>query len=686
MKKKKSDKTNNSDLRNKAEKALNADAQPIDKLPDEEVRKLALELQVHQIELEMQNEELRNAHVELNKSHDEYISLYDFAPVGYLTISEKGLILRANLKFALMLSMECGSLIKKPFSRFMTRESADKYYLLLRHALETKEHIMCEVEMVKRDGTTFYAQLECADEQEGGGNVNQYRITITDISNLKNSEQRFRSMVSNIPGVVYRCLHDKHWTMEYISDAIEELVGYCASDFVGNSVRSFAAIIHPDDREMVASTVNEAISKKQPFIIYYRVSHKDGDVIHVYEKGQGVFDKNGETLFLDGAIFDITDKKMMEAAILQSEKMKSIGTITAGISHEFNNILNIISGNVQLLQMDYKDHRKLMDSLSIIKKSIDNGSSITDRMCEFTHREADTMDFVSADINKLLTQSVEFLMPRWRNMAQACGINYNMDMEGMKKEVPSILCNPLEIRDVFTNIINNALDAMPNGGRISFRTWSKDDTVFVSITDIGKGMSGDVKRDVFDPFFTTKRPEGTGLGMSTSYSKVVRHGGKIEVDSEEGKGSTFTLQFPTTIETASPITTPKPKPETKVKKLSILVVDDEEEICNMLDEFLSRSGHKVKAVYSGAGAIALVKRERFDLVLCDLAMPDVFGYDVIKFINKLEKRPKIGIITGWGGTLKPMNDEEFKVDFIIRKSFELLELTKHMNDVFGADS
>jgi len=158
------------------------------------------------------------------------------------------------------------------------------------------------------------------------------------------------------------------------------------------------------------------------------------------------------------------------------------------------------------------------------------------------------------------------------------------------------------------------------------------------------------------------------------------------VDSEEGKGSTFTLQFPTTIETASPITTPKPELETKDKKLSILVVDDEEDICNMLDEFLTRSGHKVKAAYSGAGAIALVKRERFDLVLCDLAMPDVFGYDVIKFINKLEKRPKIGIITGWGGTLKPMNDEEFKVDFIIRKSFELLELTKHMNDVFGADS
>ncbi|MBT5303807.1 MAG: response regulator, partial [Candidatus Scalindua sp.] len=383
---------------------------------------------------------------------------------------------------------------------------------------------------------------------------------------------------------------------------------------------------------------------------------------------------------------EIAERKKIEETLIQSEKLKALGTITAGISHEFNNILNIISGNVQLLQMDYKDHSNLMDRLSIISKSIDNGASITDRMREFTHGETDTMDFVSADINKLLTQSVEFIMPRWRNMAQAGGINYNMDMEGTKKEVPSILCNPLEIKDVFINIISNALDAMPDGGRISFRTWSKGDTVFVSITDTGRGMSEDLKKNVFDPFFTTKRPEGTGLGMSTSYSKVARHGGKIEVDSEEGKGSTFTLQFPTTIETASPITTPKPELETKDKKLSILVVDDEEDICNMLDEFLTRSGHKVKAAYSGAGAIALVKRERFDLVLCDLAMPDVFGYDVIKFINKLEKRPKIGIITGWGGTLKPMNDEEFKVDFIIRKSFELLELTKHMNDVFGADS
>ena len=377
---------------------------------------------------------------------------------------------------------------------------------------------------------------------------------------------------------------------------------------------------------------------------------------------------------------EINERKQMEETLLQSEKLKSLGTITAGISHEFNNILNIISGNVQLLQMDYKDHSALMDSLRIIEKSIKDGSSIADRMREFTHGDTDTMDFVSTDINKLLTQSVEFTMPRWKSMAQATGVNYNMNLEGMKNVSP-IMCNPLEIEDVFINIINNGLDAMPDGGRLSFRTWSKNDTVFASITDTGRGMSEDVKKNVFDPFFTTKRPEGTGLGMSTSYSKVARQGGKIEVDSEEGKGSTFTLQFPITIEIASPITTPKLKQETKGKKLSILVVDDEEEICNMLDDFLSRSGYKVKTVDSGAGAIELAKRENFNLVLCDMAMPDIFGYDVIKFLNKLKKRPKIGIITGWGGKLKPMDDEEFKVDLIVKKPFDLSELRKHINDM-----
>jgi PAS domain S-box-containing protein len=722
-------KKNSSDLRKKAEKKLELETIDIKKLSDDELRRLAYEFQVHQIELDLQNDNLQQTQVELEYSRDKYSSLYDFAPVGYFTISDKGIFLEANLTCATMLGIERCSLINKPLSKFIKREDNNKYYRYILHVFEKHEHKTVELMMVKKDGTEFYAQLECVVTQDEDENPKTCRAILTDITErkqveerLRDSERRSRAWLENSP--VCTKIVDLDFNLQYMSSAgiknlhVDDITPFYGKPYpfdfypksfrdtmsgnmrraveTGEVVTQEAPLVDKEGNELWFHSTIVPVTNDESQIDYLMITSIDTTERKKAEREirtinesleQHVLDRTVELTKVNAELQDeIAERKKMEEALIQSEKLKSLGTITAGISHEFNNILNIISGNVQLLQMDYKDHRKLMDSLSIIKKSIDNGASITDRMCEFTHREADTMDFVSADINKLLTQSVEFLMPRWRNMAQACGINYNMDMEGMKKEVPSILCNPLEIRDVFTNIINNALDAMPNGGRISFRTWSKDDTVFVSITDIGKGMSGDVKRDVFDPFFTTKRPEGTGLGMSTSYSKVVRHGGKIEVDSEEGKGSTFTLQFPTTIETASPITTPKPKPETKVKKLSILVVDDEEEICNMLDEFLSRSGHKVKAVYSGTGAVELAKREKFDLILSDLAMPDVFGYDVIKFLNKLDKRPKIGIITGWDGTLKPMNDKEFKVDFIIRKPFELSELTKHINDVFGADS
>jgi len=722
-------KKNSSDLRKKAEKKLELETIDIKKLSNDELRRLAYEFRVHQIELDLQNDELQQAQVELEYSRDKYSSLYDFAPVGYFTISDKGIFLEANLTCATMLGIERCSLINKPLSKFIKREDNNKYYRYILHVFEKHEHKTVELMMVKKDGTEFYAQLECVVTQDEDENPKTCRAILTDITErkqveerLRDSERRSRAWLENSP--VCTKIVDLDFNLQYMSSAgvkdlhIDDITPFYGKPYpldfypksfqdtmsenmrrvveTGEIVTQEAPVVDKEGNELWFHSTLIPVNNDEGQLDYLMVTSLDIttrkkreiEIKAINESlEQHVIDRTVELTKINEELQnEIAERKKIEETLIQSEKLKSLGTITAGISHEFNNILNIISGNVQLLQMDYKDHSNLMDSLSIIKKAIDNGASITDRMREFTHGDVDTMDFVSADINKLLTQSVEFIMPRWRNMAQAGGINYNMDMEGTKKEVPSILCNPLEIKDVFINIISNALDAMPDGGRISFRTWSKGDTVFVSITDTGRGMSEDLKKNVFDPFFTTKRPEGTGLGMSTSYSKVVRHGGKIEVDSEEGKGSTFTLQFPTTIETASPITTPKPELETKDKKLSILVVDDEEDICNMLDEFLTRSGHKVKAAYSGAGAIALVKRERFDLVLCDLAMPDVFGYDVIKFINKLEKRPKIGIITGWGGTLKPMNDEEFKVDFIIRKSFELLELTKHMNDVFGADS
>jgi len=556
MKKKKSKPEKTGLLRKKAEKMLNSDTALIENLSDEEVRNLAHELQVHQIELEMQNDELRKSQQALEESRDEYTDLYDFAPVGYVTVGEGKLILEANLRLASMLGRERGFLIKKPLSRFMTRESADKYYLCWRSALETKKHGICEVAMVKKDDTTFYAQLECAFVPEEDGNPERCRITIS----------------------------------------------------------------------------------------------------------------------------DITERKEMEEALLQSEKLKSLGVITAGVAHEFNNILAVILGTAELLDSGFEDDQDLKNGLNDIVVAGQNGAGIVKDMLSYVKsQEEDISNYAPYDIRCLLEEAINFTRHRLESMAQAKRVGYQIDREDMR-EIPEILCSHAELLGVFINIINNALDAMPDGGRLSFSTSSNDDTVFISISDTGIGMSENVKKCIFDPFFTTRRPEGTGLGMSMSYGTIARHGGKIEVESEKGNGATFNLSIPIRKDAAQKVVPPEYDRRVTRSKLNILVVDDNEDVCEIMDEVLTRCGHAVTSVDNGAEAIELAVEKDFDLVLCDLLMPEVHGYDVVKALNKLDKIPKIGLMTGWA-ELKSIDEEGYKIDFILEKPFKHAELAKHIDEL-----
>ena len=443
-------------------------------------------------------------------------------------------------------------------------------------------------------------------------------------------------------------------------------------------------LVHPDDRKEADKATKNSIETGEQYYAEYRVKAVGDSWRYIRAQAIVKYDISDKPIRMVGVVIDITESKRMEQALIQSEKLKSMATITAGISHEFNNILNIISGNVQLLQMNHQDNKELMDRFCTIMESVDDGVNITDRMREFTHsdRDAANVDFVCSDINELIIQSVKFTMPRWKTMAQVESIDYQIDT-GSINGVSPILCDPTGIREVFINIINNALDAMPEGGKIAFCTRNNEGNVFISISDTGKGMTEEVRKEVFDPFFTTRRPMGTGLGLSMAYKTVMMHGGRISVESEVGKGSTFTLQFPLTTKTVDVPSKEKiPEPLTKDLSLNILVVDDEEAICKIMDSVLSEQGHKVKTVNNGTEAIDLSKNEHFDLVLCDLVMPKVSGYEVVKALHKLKKVPKIGIITGWGD-LNFTEEDGKRVDFIIRKPFDFSVLSKHINDVIA---
>jgi signal transduction histidine kinase len=217
--------------------------------------------------------------------------------------------------------------------------------------------------------------------------------------------------------------------------------------------------------------------------------------------------------------------------------------MTDGIAHEFNNVLAVIQGFAHLLKKKHGDRKRMEQSISGINNAVADGTEIVRRMHEFVHTDRDTTEFIPLDMRDIVKQAIDLTMPRWKDTAQAKGVNYDIDTEGIS-EVAPVLGKLSELREVLVNIINNALDAMHNGGKLSFRTWGDDKNVFVSISDTGKGMDEDVQKRIFDPFFSTRSPEGKGLGMSISYGTITRHGGKIDVKSEVGKGSTFTIRLP----------------------------------------------------------------------------------------------------------------------------------------------
>jgi len=488
---------------------------------------------------------------------------------------------------------------------------------------------------------------------------------------LRESEEKYRAMFETSRVGMATCEIDG--TLIEFNQAYLDIIGYTKEEALQLAYWDITPKEFADEEARQLSSLNE-IGRYGPYEKEY--IRKDGNRVPVLLNGVVIKGADGSD-YIWSVVQDISEHKKMEKSLIQSEKLKSIGVLSAGISHEFNNILAVISGNVQLMKEVYEDQGAVTKALDTIKKAVDDGAQISRKILKFTKTESDTEGFEPSNIRDLITQSIDFTSPRWKNEAQANGIDYQIMVDGLKSVSP-IMCNPSELREVFINVINNALDAMPDGGNLLFSAWSNDNAVLVSVSDTGEGMSEETRKNIFDPFFTTKTAVGTGLGMSLSYGIIIRHGGTIAVESEVGKGTKFTIQFPTSSEGVCLITDHEPEQVLKETNLRILVVDDEDAICSVLDQLLSNSGNKVKTVNKGTDALDIVKSESFDLVLCDLAMPGISGYEVIEVLNKLEKRPKIGIITGWGENVDTAA-EGINVDFIARKPFDFSELAKQIN-------
>jgi CheY-like chemotaxis protein len=282
-------------------------------------------------------------------------------------------------------------------------------------------------------------------------------------------------------------------------------------------------------------------------------------------------------------------------------------------------------------------------------------------------------------VRKVLEEVVELARPRWRDQAQSRGVAYDVRVEG--EPVPLVAATAEELREAFLNLLSNALEAMPAGGRFVLRTAREAGRVVIRAEDSGCGMSEETRRRVFEPFFTTKGVQGNGLGLAVVWGIVARHGGQIQVESTLGRGTTFVLSLPVPSELPGAGGEEGPAPIPRGKR--VLLVEDNLEILKSLADLLRDSGCHVIESRDGMAALSRIQAEQVDLILTDLAMPGASGWEVAAACRERFPNAPIGLITGFGDQLEPAKIERHGIRFVVAKPFTSTELLREVAAAFA---
>lgn len=359
---------------------------------------------------------------------------------------------------------------------------------------------------------------------------------------------------------------------------------------------------------------------------------------------------------------DITRKKAFSDKILQSEKLAALGTMAGGVSHDFNNLLMAILGHIQLIlpQIENEDIRRRLQN---IEKAVHDGSNTVRRLQRFTERERDpSAAAATIDIEEAVKDVVELTRPRWKNVMERAGRKIDIRFELAPCCLAAI--NASDLREILTNLLFNALDAMPEGGTITFRSYCRGENVYLEVSDTGLGMSKEVSEKIFDPFFTTKGIGNSGLGLSVSWSLIGRYGGELQVKSKPGKGSTFIIKLMKADGARSHLPNRIGEGSSSYR---LLLVDDDPEILNILRDMLRLKGHRVIATADGEKAIEMLDSSEFDLVLTDLGMPVVSGWEIARHAKARNRNTPVVMITGWGAQYEDEDLTGRGVDLILSK-------------------
>jgi len=386
---------------------------------------------------------------------------------------------------------------------------------------------------------------------------------------VRQSETRFRTLVSNLPAAVYRCAPDDEYTMEFVSDEIEEICGYPASDFIGNSVRSFASLLHRDDHSMDAGLM-ENVARDEVFDLKYRVRHADGSTRWVHDRGHGVSGEDGRLLWLDGAMLDVTDQKASEEdreRLLRSERAARLETEDARrllvgqnerlreldglkdefvslVSHELRTPLTSIRGYLELV-LDGAGGSLTEEQdrfLRVVERNADRLLGLVGDLLFVAQVDAGRLplEFDDLDLAQVAAECVEGARPA----AEAKGLELILDAPPL-----AVKGDRGRLDQLLGNLVSNAVKFTPDGGRVTVRVSAEDEGALIEVSDTGIGVPEAERDQLFTRFFrsstaTEHAIPGTGLGLVIAKAIAEAHGGQIAVESRQGVGTTFKVTLP----------------------------------------------------------------------------------------------------------------------------------------------
>ncbi len=497
---------------------------------------------------------------------------------------------------------------------------------------------------------------------------------------LRESEEKYRKLFEDSKDPIY--ISTPEGKLVDVNPAFVELFGYESKEEILKVDIATELYENPEDRKKNLETI-----EKQGYIKDYELhlKTKDGRKLIVYDTSTPIFDEKGNIIAYQGILRDVTKIKALEQQLLQSQKMESLGRLTAGIAHDINNSLTVLLVNTQIAQKSLpQDVQKADEKLKEIEQTIKKMGEFTKKLLIFSREQPAMMRTV--DLNSIIN---DFM----RVMLKALRENIKIELI-LAPKLPNVKADPALINQLLLNLIINAQEAIPDSGRILIETYTRyidqeysdfhldakpGNYVVLSVTDTGVGISKDIINRIFEPFFTTKE-HGTGLGLSIVYGIVKQHGGFINVYSEVGQGTTFRVYLPAVYEEEKEEFEKIEKVEIRGGSETILLAEDEERLRITVADILQSLGYKVYSAGNGLEAVELFreKADEIDLVLLDVVMPILSGYDAMREIVKIKPNVKIIFATGYSLNGLNLNLENFD---IIQKPYSYESIALKVREV-----